>query len=80
MAVVDTPFSPAMIAPTVAGPLPGSRHRQDQGSQHHRIVLRDDGRWRCCAGQPGAAPVAPGLSPPLAEESLPKNSAAVRPG
>jgi hypothetical protein len=42
MAVVDTPFFPAMIAPTVAGPLPGSRHRQDQGSQHHRIVLRDD--------------------------------------
>jgi hypothetical protein len=42
MTVVDTPFFPAMIAPTVADPLPGSRHRQDQGSQHHRIVLRDD--------------------------------------
>jgi len=68
MAVVDTPFFPAMIPPTVAGPLPGSRHRQDKGSQHHRIVLRDDGRWRCCAGRPGGPGSFPALSREPAEE------------
>jgi len=42
MAVVDSPFFPAMIASTVAGPLPESRHFQDQSSWHHRAVLGDD--------------------------------------
>ena len=78
MAVVDSPFFPAMIASTVAGPLPESRHFQDQSSWHHRAVLGDDDGDDAVPHHHAAAPVAPGLSRPLAE-SPPKNSAAVRP-
>ena len=42
MDVVDSPFFPAIIASTVAGPLPESRHRQDPSSRHYRAALRDD--------------------------------------
>jgi hypothetical protein len=65
MAVVDAPFSPAMIAPTVAGPLPGPRHCQDQPSRHHRAVLRDDDGGDAVPATPAPPPQWPRVFPGL---------------
>jgi hypothetical protein len=65
MAVVDSLFSPAVIASTVAGPLPESRHFQDQSSRHHRAVLRDDDGGDAVPATPAPPPQWPRVFPGL---------------
>jgi hypothetical protein len=65
MTVVDAPFFPAMTPSTVADPLPGPRHWQDQPSRHHRAVLRDDDGGDAVPATPAPPPQWPRVFPGL---------------
>jgi hypothetical protein len=65
MAVVDSPFFSAMTPSTVANPLAGSRHSQDQSSRHHRAALSNDDGGDAVPSTPAPPPRRPRVFPRL---------------